>query len=215
MSMNAQHQTDQEQLEKPPPSVARLPRLMLVLGVVAILLLGTSYVWLKNSPEGDQPAIGGPFTLIDASGKPVTDRDFRGKYLLVYFGYTFCPDVCPTTLNEITAALDSLGAKAARVQPLFMTVDPQRDTPPVLHQYTAAFGPRLIALTGTPEQIAAVEKEYRVYVAVHRTGNGPNDDSMDHSSIIYLMGPDGRFVAPIHADEGGEAMAADIARHLR
>ena len=85
----------------------------------------------------------------------------------------------------------------------------------MLRQYTAAFGPRLIGLTGTPEQIAAVEKEYRVYAAVHRTGNGPNDYTMDHSSIIYLMGPDGRFVAPIPADEGGDAMAADIARHLR
>ena len=213
--MNTPHQNDQEQLEKPPPSVARLPRLMLVLGVVAIVLLGTSYVWLRSPSTGDQPVIGGPFTLLDSNGKPVTDRDFRGKYLLVYFGYTFCPDVCPTTLNEITTTLDSLGAKAARVQPLFVTVDPQRDTPAVLRTYTAVFSPRLIALTGTQEQIAAIEKEYRVYAAVHRTGNGSNDYTMDHSSIIYLMDPDGRFLAPIPADEGGDAMAADIARHLR
>jgi protein SCO1/2 len=166
--------------------MSRLPGLMMVLGVVVILLLGTSYVWFRNLSTGDQPVIGGPFTLVDSNGKAVTDRDFHGKYLLVYFGYTSCPDVCPTTLNEITSALDSLGAKAARVQPVFVTIDPHRDTPSVIRQYTASFGPRLIGLTGTPEQIAAVEKEYHVYAAVHRTGNGPNDYTMDHSSIIYL-----------------------------
>ena len=106
----------------------------------------------------------------------------------------------------------TLGAKADRLQPIFISVDPKRDTPDVVRQYAAAFGPRLIGLTGTAEQIAAVAKEYRVYYAEHRTGPGPNDYSMDHSSVLYLMGPDGKFVAPIRSDENGTEMAADLNR---
>jgi protein SCO1/2 len=135
--------------------------------------------------------------------------------MLIYFGYTFCPDVCPTTLNALAGALDKLGSRADRVQPLFITVDPKRDTPSVIGQYTAAFSPRIIGLTGTNEQISAAEKEYRVYAAEHRTGPGPNDYSMDHSSIIYLMGPDGHFIAPIRADTDSAAMAGEIAESVR
>ena len=130
--------------------------------------------------------------------------------MLVYFGYTFCPDVCPTTLNEVADALDRLGGKADRLQPIFITVDPKRDTPAVVKQYVAAFTPRLIGLTGSDEQIAKVAQEYRVYYAEHRTGPGPNDYTMDHSSVLYLMGPDGKFIAPIRADEDGAQMAADL-----
>jgi protein SCO1/2 len=177
--------------------------------LVAVLLLGTgAFMWLSGG--GTASLVGGPFELQDGSGKQVTDRDFRGKYMLVYFGYTFCPDVCPTTLNEVADALDHLGSKADRLQPIFITVDPKRDTPEVVKQYTAAFTPRLLGLTGTPEQIAEVAKEYRVYYAEHRTGTVPNDFSMDHSSILYLMGPDGRFIAPIRADESGADMANDL-----
>jgi protein SCO1/2 len=179
--------------------------------LVAVLLLGAGgFLWLTGSNGG--PSIGGPFTLENSSGKTVTDRDFRGKYMLVYFGYTYCPDVCPTTLTAVAAALDKLGPKAKGLAPIFITVDPQRDTPEVMKQYTAAFSPALIGLTGTPGQIAGVAKEYRVYYAKHVTGPGPNDYSMDHSSIIYLMGPDGRFVAPIPADESGSDMAAAISK---
>ena len=179
--------------------------------VVAVLIMGTgTFVWLSGG--GSASLVGGPFTLEDSAGKPVSDRDFRGKYMLVYFGYTFCPDVCPTTLNEVADALDHLGTKANDLQPIFITVDPQRDTPAVVKQYTAAFSPKLIGLTGTPEQIAAVAKAYRVYYAEHRTGPGPNDYSMDHSSILYLMGPDGKFIAPVRADESGKDMAADIGK---
>jgi protein SCO1/2 len=179
--------------------------------LVALLLLGTgAFIWMSSG--GTASLVGGPFTLQDGSGKQVTDRDFRGKYMLVYFGYTFCPDVCPTTLNEVADALDHLGPKADRLQPIFITVDPKRDTPAVVKQYTAAFTPRLVGLTGTPEQVAEVAKEYRVYYAEHRTGPGPNDYSMDHSSILYLMGPDGRFIAPIRADENGADMANDLSK---
>nr|WP_283949904.1 SCO family protein [Limobrevibacterium gyesilva] len=161
------------------------------------------------------PDIGGPFTLVDGSGKQVTDREFRGKYLLVYFGYTYCPDVCPTTLAEVSAALDKLGSKAAQVQPLFITVDPKRDTPEVMKRYTDAFDSRIIGLTGTPEEIAVVAKEYRVYYAADRPGDGRDDYTVDHSSILYLMGRDGEFMAPIRPDESGAEMAAEISRHLR
>ncbi|MEI9984948.1 MAG: SCO family protein [Aliidongia sp.] len=122
--------------------------------------------------------------------------------------------VCPTTLQSIAAALDVLGAKADRVQPLLVTVDPARDTPVVLAQYTAAFSPRLIGLSGTPEQIGAIEQEYHVYAAIHRTGNGPNDYSVDHSSVLFLMGPDGRFVAKLRADASGPDLAAALIQHL-
>src|SRR5580704_5328718 len=154
--------------------------------VVAALVLGTgAFIWLSQG--GTASFVGGSFTLEDGSGKQVTDRDFRGKYMLVYFGYTFCPDVCPTTLSEVADALDRLGAKAESLQPIFITVDPARDTPAVMKQYAADFTPRLIGLTGSEEQIAKVAQAYRVYYAKHRMGPGPNDYAMDHSSVLYLM----------------------------
>jgi protein SCO1/2 len=188
-----------------------LPGLVLPGLVLAALLLGSgAYFWLTAAPA----QIGGPFTLTDGAGRVVTDRDFRGRYLLVYFGYTSCPDACPTTLNQVAAALDRLGAKAALVQPLFITVDPRRDTPAVIGPYAAAFGPHIIGLTGQPDAIARVIKEYRVSADVRSTG-GPGDAyTVDHSSILYLMGPDGGFVAAIPAEASGDAIAADVARHL-
>ena len=155
---------------------------------------------------------GGPFQLVDQNNNAREDANFRGKYMLIYFGYTYCPDVCPTTLTNVAAALDKLGAKAERIQPLFITVDPKRDTPAVVRQYAAAFGPRVVGLTGTAEQIAAVAKAYRVYYAEHRTGPGADDYSMDHSSVLYLMGPDGRFIAPVRADQDGPEIAAALAK---
>jgi protein SCO1 len=198
--------------ESSPQSSRRPPFIYGIIGLVmAVVILGTGgFVWLSRG--GTASLVGGPFTLEDGSGKQVADRDFRGKYMLVYFGYTFCPDVCPTTLNEVADALDHLGSKAEQLQPIFITVDPKRDTPAVIRQYVAAFTPRLIGLTGSDEQIAKVAQEYRVYYAEHRTGPGPNDYTMDHSSVLYLMGPDGRFIAPIRADEDGPQMAADLGR---
>jgi protein SCO1/2 len=196
--------------KRPPAKAGSGPPVYAIIGLLfALLLLGTGgFLWLNGEAGG--PVVGGPFTLENADGQTVTDRDFRGKYMLVYFGYTYCPDVCPTTLNAVADALDKLGNKADRLQPLFVTVDPRRDTPAVMKQYTAAFTPRLEGLTGTPAEIAAAAKEYHVYYAEHRTGPGPNDYSMDHSSILYLMAPDGRFIAPIRADETGAEMAADL-----
>lgn len=184
--------------------------------LMAVLLIGAgAFLWLSGgSGGGGALGIGGPFTLEDGNGKPVTDKDFRGKYMLVYFGYTFCPDVCPTTLTAVSDALEKLGPKAGQIAPLFITVDPKRDTPRVVKQYAAAFGPAIIGLTGTPEEVASVAKEYRVYYAEHRTGPGPNDYSMDHSSVLYLMDTKGAFVAPIRADMSGDEMAANLRKLL-
>jgi protein SCO1/2 len=201
--------TDTDETPKP----GGIGRLYAIIGLaMALLLIGTGgYIWLSGgSPPGI--SVGGTFALTSGDGKPVTDTDFRGKYMLVYFGYTYCPDVCPTTLNAVADALDKLGPKADKIKPLFITVDPKRDTPAVVKQFAAAFGTRIEGLTGSAAQIATVAKEYRVYYAEHRTGPGPDDYTMDHSSVLYLMGPDGRFIAPIRADMPGDRMAAALAK---
>jgi len=187
-----------------------------VAGLLAVAAVGGgAWLYLSGSfSETNVGGIGGPFTLSDGAGHTVTDRDLRGRYLLVYFGYTFCPDVCPTTLNEVAGALDKLGPKAAQLQPLFITVDPARDTAKVVGEYTAAFSPKIIGLTGTPEQIATVAREYRVYFTANRPAKAGGDYTVDHSSILYLMDKAGRFIAPIRADQPAEQMAMDIARHM-
>ncbi len=198
-------------------SLPPLPRRsVLAASAAALGLAAGAGIWLALGPRDSDAgaAIGGPFTLTDGDGRTVTDRDLRGRYLLVYFGYTFCPDVCPTTLNALAGALTAMGRDADRVTPVFITVDPERDTPSVLRSYVAAFSPRLRGLTGTPAQIATVEREYRVYAARHVTGPGPGDYSMDHTSLIYLMDPRGRFVSVVRADQAPAEMAADISRHL-
>ena len=140
-----------------------------------------------------QIAVGGPYALTDQDGKPRASSDFAGKYQLIYFGYTFCPDVCPTTLALMGAALDRLGPTQDRIVPVFITIDPERDTPDAIKKYVAAFGPQFIGLTGTPDQIAKVEKEFRVYAKKGPVENGTY--AMDHSSVMYLMGPDGKLVS--------------------
>lgn len=182
--------------------------------VLAMLLLGTgAFLWMTGADPG-RAMIGGPFTLTSGDGKTVSDRDFRGKFMLIYFGYSFCPDVCPTSLNTMAEALDRLGPLAEKVQPIFITVDPRRDDQAAVKQYAAAFGPRMIGLTGTEEQIGAIARAFRVYYRENRTGPGPNDYSMDHSSILYLMGPDGRFIAPIRAEQTPDAIAAVLRQRL-
>ncbi len=180
--------------------------------LLVVLLFGAGgFLWLGASNGGNAGlGIGGAFTLEDGNGHPVTDRDFRGHYMLVYFGYTFCPDVCPTTLNAMADAMDRLGPQAGKIRPIFITVDPRRDTPPVVKQYVAAFGQGIVGLTGTPEQIAKVAKAYRVYYAEHHTGPGPDDYAMDHSSVLYLMDPNGGFVAPMRADMSGTELSANL-----
>ena len=157
--------------------------------------------------------IGGPFALIAPDGTTVTEQTFRGKWLLVYFGYTFCPNTCPMTLNEIATALEKLGTDAAKMQPLFITVDPQRDTREVLEQYTQSFDPRIVGLTGSPQQIDAVTQEYGAYAARHKTGPGPEDYVIDHSTYLYVMDPGGKFVRAFDTDTSGDRIA-DALREL-
>jgi len=178
---------------------------------VAILLFGLGKAHAPVAGPSSQAQIGGPFELVDETGKTVTDRTYRGKWLLIYFGYTYCPDVCPTTLNTLGLALRDLGPAADAIQPLFITVDPQRDTPETLAGYTDAFDPRLIGLTGTPEQIANAAKAYRVYY--RKAGEG-DDYSVDHTSLIYVMDPEGRFVTFFGHDANAETMTAKLRQLL-
>jgi len=146
------------------------------------------------STTSGKALVGGPFALTDDSGKRVTDKDYRGRYMLVFFGFTSCPDICPAGLQLIAAALENLGAKADRITPLFISVDPERDTPEKLAEYVKNFSPRIVGLTGTPDEIAAVAKAYKVYYKKVPNEAVPGDYSMDHTSIIYVMNPDGEFV---------------------
>jgi len=140
-----------------------------------------------------QALVGGPFTLTDHTGKRVTDQDFRGKLLLVFFGFTNCPDVCPTALQVMAAALDKLGPNAARITPVLISVDPAHDTPAVLATYVASFHPRLVGLTGSQAEIDAVAKAYRVYIKKVPDPKSTAGYTIDHSSIIYVIGPDGAY----------------------
>ena len=142
-----------------------------------------------------QAAVGGPFSLVDQHGQTVSDTDFRGRYMLVYFGFTYCPAICPTRLQVMSGAMDALGEKAAQVQPVFITIDPERDTPEVMAAYVKQFHPGLIGLTGTPEQIYAVaHQEYKVYYAKVEDHDSAGGYTMDHLDAIFLMGPEGEFV---------------------
>ena len=159
-------------------------------------------------------ALGGEFELVNQSGQAVTDRDFAGRWMLVYFGFTYCPDVCPTELGTIAAAVDLLGPAGERVVPVLITIDPQRDTPSQLADYVSRFHPRMQGLTGTPEQLAAVARRYRVYYArVQRPDM--TDYLMDHSSFVYLVGPDARVRALFRADTTPEALAAAVQAQFR
>jgi len=162
-----------------------------------------------------QALVGGPFTLTDQTGKRVTDRDFRGKFMLVYFGFTNCPDVCPTALQVMAAALDKLGPNAERITPVLITVDPEHDTPALLASYVASFHPRLVGLTGSPAEIDAAAKAYRVYVKKVPDPKSTAGYTMDHSSIIYVMGPDGTYRTHFTHATSADAMADRLAAMLQ
>ncbi|MEN0075581.1 MAG: SCO family protein [Paracraurococcus sp.] len=158
-------------------------------------------------------SLGGPFRLTDQSGREVTERDYANGWMLVYFGYTYCPDVCPTELGTMASIMDTLGPAGAKVAPVFISVDPQRDTPEVLKDYVARFHPRLQGLTGTPEQVAEVARRYRVYYAkVQRPDM--TDYLMDHSSFLYLVGPDAKVRALYRPETRPEDIAAGIAAQI-
>ena len=184
--------------------------------LLVLLALGWGAAWLRPgllhglTGGSGSVTVGGPFALTDQSGHPVTDQTFRGKWMLVYFGYTFCPDVCPTELQAVANALDALGPEATKIAPLFITSDPARDTVQAMAGYVKLFDPRLIGLTGTEAEIARVAREYRVYYAKVQPKDRA-DYLMDHSSFLYLMGPDGSFRAIFHPGISPQ----DLANSLR
>ena len=192
-----------------------MPRLMLA--PAALLAATLSSCSSPSTPPAQPPLagarIGGPFTLVDQNGRTVTNRDFAGSYRIMYFGYTFCPDVCPTDAQNIGAGLRLLEqrdpALARRVVPIFISVDPARDTPAVLKQFVAAFHPRMVGLTGTPTEIARVAKEYGIFFA---RGKGTKDGYlMEHSRQIYLMDPAGKPLALL-PEAPPQALADEIAK---
>lgn len=176
--------------------------------VAGILILLIAIAWalhgfLKPAGIQNRNELGGEFTLTENTGKVVHYVDFRGKPLLMYFGYTYCPDVCPTALFDMGAALDELGPDAEKIQPLFISVDPERDTVDLMNEYvkTAGYPKNLIGLTGTVDEVAKAAAEWKVIYRKSAETRGQDDYLMDHSSIIYLMGPDGKFVSAFsHAD---------------
>ncbi len=169
---------------------------LIALVAFAAAVAATWWFWPRPEPV-QQPApvalIGGAFTLTDADGKRRSDAEFRGKHMLVFFGFTNCPDFCPTALYGITQALEKLGPKADRIAPIFITVDPERDTPAQLKNYAQNFDKRIVMLTGTPEEIAAVARAYRVYYA-KRPLEKAGEYTMDHSAYIYLLDPEGKYL---------------------
>jgi protein SCO1/2 len=193
-------------------------RVMLVAGAFltglvlcfAVILLVSGRV---SAPSVSQVAsIGGPFSLTDQNGSTVTDRDLKGHPFLVFFGFTHCPDVCPTALFEVSEIMRALGPDADRVRVLFVTVDPERDTPAMLKDYLSSFDPRLSALTGDPEAVAAVAKAYRVYYKKVPLSEGGY--TMDHTAIVYLMNKDGHFVSPFNIKRSPELAAAELRKYL-
>jgi protein SCO1/2 len=196
----------------------RTARILVAAGAfVAGLVLCTAVVLLVMGRDGapslpQVAAIGGPFSLTDQNGRAFTDQDVKGKPFLVFFGFTNCPDICPTTMFEISEVLKKLGPEADRTRALFITVDPERDTPAALKDYVSSFDPRIIALTGTPEEIAAVAKAYRAYY--RRVPNKDGGYTMDHLALVYLMGKDGRFVSRFKLDRPIDASVAELRKYL-
>jgi protein SCO1/2 len=194
----------------------RTARLLLALGAfVAGLVLFSAVIFIVT---GRTPApiamstVGGPFKLIDQNNKPITEQDFKGQPFLVFFGFTHCPDVCPTTLFEVSEIFRTLGPEAKNLRAMFVTVDPERDTPAVIKDYLSSFDPRIVGATGDVDAITAAEKSYRVYAKKVPTDGGGY--TMDHTAIVYLMNKDGRFVAPFNMKRRPEEAAADLKRYL-
>lgn len=170
----------------------------LCLAALAAALLCAAPAWAEAPVADDQPEVGivSRYLLMDTRGRAVSDQDFQGLFQLIAFGYTFCPDICPTTLAEMALVMEKLGKQAERLQPLFVSVDPERDTPEVLRRYTAFFHPRIIGLTGSPELVRRVADHFKVRYEKHWEPGAEKDKyTVDHSAGMYLLGPDGRFLA--------------------
>ena len=194
-----------------------VPRPLLVLGAfvagLAVCFAAVLLLLPGETPSfAQQSTVGGPFRLTDQDGKPISDDNFRGRPFLVFFGFTHCPDICPTTLFEVSEVMRKLGPDADKTAALFVTVDPERDTPGKLKDYLSSFDPHLVGLTGDPAAIAAVAKAYRVYSKKVPLDQGGY--TMDHTAIVYLMDKSGRFVSPFSLKRTTDAAAADLRRYM-
>ncbi len=194
------------------PAMSRTMKLLLGVWIATLAIAAGWIGW--DAVQGGRPSIGGPFTLVDHDGRTVTSDSLKGKPTLIYFGFTYCPDVCPTSLLLMETAVEQLGPDAARkVNLVFITVDPERDTPALLKGYVPNFGPTFIGLTGTPQQVADVTRAYRVYSQkVPGKDGGPY--LMDHSSIVYLLDRNGRFVTHFTHEAKADTIAAAVGRLL-
>jgi protein SCO1 len=195
----------------------RSARVLLVIAAFLAGLVAVLGVMLLVAGRGGPPitqaaAVGGPFRLVDQDGRTVTDQDFKGRPTLVFFGFTHCPDVCPTTLFEVSEVLRALGPDADRARAAFVTVDPERDTPAKLKEYLSSFDPHLSALTGDADAVAAMAKAYKVYWKKVPLEGGAY--TLDHTAIVYLMDKDGKFVAPFSVKRKPQDAAADLRKHL-
>ncbi len=206
--------------------------LVAILSTIALVLFagGGAYLWRQVEAGQSRrppvsvataatvthaPRVGGPFSLVNSEGKPVTDRDFRGRFMLIYFGYTKCPNHCSTMLMMTAATLEALGPEGGQLQPIFITVDPQHDTPEIVGRYTRNFSPRILGLTGSPAQVEAAERAYGVEILFRRTGPRADDYVIDHTSVLYLVGPDGRFIAELDSEGNPDVLAPLIRQLLR
>lgn len=199
-----------------------MPKLRYVLwGAVALALVAAGSLFLTRADTGTTPSassgealVGGPFTLTDHTGARVSDRDFRGRFMLIYFGFTYCPDVCPAELARMEAVINAMGPAGEMVVPILLSVDPERDTPEVLANYVKHFHPRTVGLTGTPDEIRDVLSAYRVYAQKVEQPGSSVGYLMDHSSYIYLMGPDGKFVDFYAPQDSPEEIRASLTAHV-
>lgn len=188
-----------------------LPLILFALGLVALGVAAT-VVLVPNAGQVATSSVGGPFALTDQNGRRVTERDFAGATHLVFFGFTHCPDVCPTTLQQIGDVLQALGPKGKDTKALFIAVDPERDTPEALKTYLASFDPRIVGLTGSPEEVATAVKGYRAYV--RKVPTKGDDYTMEHTALVYIMDGRNRFVNALNLTKPANEAAADLAKAM-
>jgi protein SCO1 len=192
---------------------ARPKILAILVAFLAGALTLVAAIWVVLPRNVTQPSsVGGPFTLTDQNGKTVTEASFKGEPFLVFFGFTNCPDICPATLYEMSEVLKRLGPDADKTAALFVSVDPERDTPEKIKQYVSSFHPRIFGLTGSEAQVDAIKREYRVFAKKVPLKDG--DYTMDHTAVVYLMDKNGRFVAPFNLQRSADEAAADLRKRL-
>lgn len=193
---------------------------VLILAAAAALTIGRNPMAAPPAPVGalERAAIGGPFRLTDQDGRMVSNDSLRGRYRLMYFGFTFCPDICPTDVQKMSQALRlferSDPARAARLQPIMVTIDPERDTPAVLKQFVSAFHPRLLGLTGSPTAVADTLRRFGIYASRQQVG-GASGYLMDHSALMYLMDPDGEPITFFARDTTANQIASELNTYVR